>query len=182
MKIVQGLDVMSPVRLLSRAKLFAPGVYVLSRLLTPTIRSKGEIAPWVALVTLSSIFASAGIEFLIECLSWIDASTTIRNLAIACIIPGCVSGPIAFFVGHTHLALFKAQQAAERASLTDPLTGLMNRRALNVRIAKLDGATLALVIADIDHFKRVNDAYGHLAGDHVIAAVGQILAETLADF
>ncbi len=167
---------------LKRARLFQLGALMISRLLSPTIRDKREIGRWVALVTISSISASVGIECLIEWLFWVDRSSAMRGFMIAFFVSGCVSAPIAFAIAHIHLALYEAKQAAERASLTDPLTGLMNRRALTVRAKSLNGVTLALVIADIDHFKRVNDTYGHLAGDQVIAAVGRALAEALAEF
>lgn len=63
----------------------------------------------------------------------------------------------------------------------DPLTGLPNRRAFLMRLnQELDrssrsGESALLLMLDIDHFKLVNDRYGHLAGDAVIRAVGQIL-------
>jgi diguanylate cyclase (GGDEF)-like protein/PAS domain S-box-containing protein len=64
----------------------------------------------------------------------------------------------------------------ETLALTDQLTGLPNRRALMeaVYTAKLEA--LALVIVDIDRFKRVNDTHGHLVGDAVIRSVGQMMA------
>ena len=60
---------------------------------------------------------------------------------------------------------------------TDPLTGLRNRRAydeilqLEIARAGLTGQSLALVIADLDHFKMVNDEYGHPVGDDVLQRV-----------
>jgi len=67
----------------------------------------------------------------------------------------------------------------------DPLTGLANRRALEEALARevgraaRDGAPLAVVALDVDHFKRVNDAHGHAAGDAVLAAVAARAAEAL---
>jgi len=66
-------------------------------------------------------------------------------------------------------------------SLRDPLTGLYNRRALAERMreelarARRYGAPLSLLMVDIDHFKRVNDSYGHAVGDQVIAHVAKLL-------
>jgi two-component system, cell cycle response regulator len=62
-------------------------------------------------------------------------------------------------------------------ALRDPLTGLANRRAFEDALARelarasAAGVPLAVVALDIDHFKRVNDAHGHAAGDAVLAAV-----------
>lgn len=67
-------------------------------------------------------------------------------------------------------------------SLTDPLTGLANRRQLeHVLASEIDrvarsGEAALLLMLDIDHFKTVNDTYGHLAGDQVLQSVAQALA------
>jgi diguanylate cyclase (GGDEF)-like protein len=66
------------------------------------------------------------------------------------------------------------------AALTDPLTGLLNRRAmlemLDQAVAVSGGEVgFGVVLADIDHFKRINDEYGHSAGDQVLVAVAQVL-------
>lgn len=66
-------------------------------------------------------------------------------------------------------------------SSTDELTGLMNRRELNLRApelinqAKRYAHTIALLMIDIDHFKIINDTYGHLEGDRVLKELGQRL-------
>lgn len=74
-----------------------------------------------------------------------------------------------------------AQLEAElrEQTLRDPLTGLLNRRALAQRFAlerqhqQATGHALTLVLLDIDHFKHINDTYGHAAGDDVLTALGQ---------
>jgi diguanylate cyclase len=66
---------------------------------------------------------------------------------------------------------------AERAARTDPLTGLQNRRGLMDALGKAvskalaDGTPLTVGLADIDHFKRVNDQWGHAIGDEVLRCV-----------
>ncbi|MEZ6001258.1 GGDEF domain-containing protein [Hyphomonas sp.] len=68
-------------------------------------------------------------------------------------------------------------EAARTAALTDGLTGLANRRMLDTKllgfVADAQGgeAALSLFVCDIDHFKRVNDRWGHDVGDHVIRFV-----------
>ena len=68
-------------------------------------------------------------------------------------------------------------EALARLALCDPLTGLANRRAFDDALAQevaraaAAGAPLAVVALDVDHFKRVNDAHGHAAGDAVLAEV-----------
>ncbi len=71
--------------------------------------------------------------------------------------------------------------ALERLALTDPLTGLSNRRAgeraleREVARAKRTGSPLSLALLDLDHFKQVNDEHGHSTGDRMLCEVGRIL-------
>ncbi len=63
----------------------------------------------------------------------------------------------------------------------DSLTGLLNRSALQDHIGELGDMHTPLILLDIDHFKQINDSYGHGQGDEVIAAVSACIRETLAD-
>lgn len=62
----------------------------------------------------------------------------------------------------------------------DPLTGLENRRVLDEIITDLSAESICLIVVDLDHFKDVNDSYGHGAGDMVLSVVGQRLLGTLS--
>jgi len=67
----------------------------------------------------------------------------------------------------------------DKAVLTDPLTGLANRRALELQFpaqvarARRDRLPIAVLLADIDHFKQINDQFGHLSGDEVLRVVAR---------
>jgi diguanylate cyclase (GGDEF)-like protein len=66
----------------------------------------------------------------------------------------------------------------------DALTGLPNRRGLDAALAHRVGderARFACVLADIDHFKRINDRYSHLVGDEVLRRVGALMREVVRD-
>jgi two-component system cell cycle response regulator len=73
-----------------------------------------------------------------------------------------------------HLDLLRSSvDASAELAITDSLTGLFNRRYLEANLGKLTqasapGRPLSLLLADIDHFKRVNDAHGHFVGDRVL--------------
>jgi diguanylate cyclase (GGDEF)-like protein len=70
------------------------------------------------------------------------------------------------------------------AALHDGLTGLLNRRFFRESLPQLQasanrrGAPLCLIMLDLDHFKRVNDTYGHLVGDQTLRAVSEALRES----
>lgn len=72
-----------------------------------------------------------------------------------------------------------------RKALLDPLTGIANRAALTERLEleyariQRNNSSLVLTIIDIDHFKRINDDYGHLAGDKVLKIIAQELSKRL---
>lgn len=80
------------------------------------------------------------------------------------------------------------QLALEARAETDPLTGLLNRFSMQERLnAELNRAVrsnqpLTLMIFDIDHFKRVNDKFGHQIGDQVIRAVAQVTQATVRNY
>lgn len=88
-------------------------------------------------------------------------------------------GTLGLFLGgwRWRQLLFRLEQSA----VSDPLTGLYNRRELMDRLkaevasAQRHKTELSMIMLDIDHFKHVNDTYGHQAGDDVLMAVTQIM-------
>ncbi len=78
-----------------------------------------------------------------------------------------------------------AHQTMRDMALTDSLTGLGNRRRLDIaladeiRLAKRQGSSLALIMLDVDYFKRFNDRYGHAAGDDCLRAIATAVRQTI---
>ncbi|MEJ5251796.1 MAG: sensor domain-containing diguanylate cyclase [Chthonomonadetes bacterium] len=72
-------------------------------------------------------------------------------------------------------------------ALTDGLTGLFNRRYLELRLdeevrrSQRYGKRFSLILIDVDHFKRINDTWGHATGDLVLQTVGRILSDNLRE-
>jgi len=79
----------------------------------------------------------------------------------------------------------QVEDALEKAARIDPLTGLLNRRAFMSRIKSEETRysrnkrSFCLMMADIDHFKRINDTYGHDAGDYILKELSRLMAEKL---
>jgi diguanylate cyclase (GGDEF)-like protein len=77
------------------------------------------------------------------------------------------------------------EEELERLALHDPLTGLPNRRLLvdrlghAIRALDRDSAPVAVMYLDLDHFKRVNDTWGHDAGDELIKVAAQRLIDSI---
>ena len=83
------------------------------------------------------------------------------------------------------LELEAANRALDLQARTDALTGLLNRRgfetqmAFAVALARRSSRPLSLITVDVDHFKRVNDTYGHEAGDEVLRRLARTLESRL---
>ncbi len=95
-------------------------------------------------------------------------------------------------IGHTEMKVdFKKSEEADReaslyaAANTDSLTQLANRRAFlasaeqELSLCKRKNDSIAIVMADVDHFKQKNDTYGHPAGDYVLKEIARILMENV---
>lgn len=93
----------------------------------------------------------------------------------------CVGGGVGFLL----FLKEEADRALLRQAQSDPLTGLLNRRAffeaLGQGLARCEAGRcpLSLLSFDLDHFKSVNDTYGHQAGDEVLCKVSAVVAATL---
>jgi diguanylate cyclase (GGDEF)-like protein len=86
---------------------------------------------------------------------------------------------------HFRLASAAVEQRMTEMALTDPLTGLFNRRQMSQRLQdevqrfRAQGTDFSIIIADVDHFKDINDRYGHDVGDRVLSRVALLFAEGL---
>ncbi len=93
------------------------------------------------------------------------------------------------FAAHAALALNNADLKSEVARLaaSDSLTGLANRRELSAVLMRVaaraarNNEPLSLAVIDIDHFKAINDTFGHLMGDEVLRQVAEAMARSVRD-
>jgi diguanylate cyclase (GGDEF)-like protein len=99
----------------------------------------------------------------------------VRSVFVVALLP--VSLALFYFAS----LLARRQSELETLGRTDALTGLVNRREFMTRLTReahrqaRSGRPLSVLLADVDHFKRVNDNWGHPMGDQVLAAIGQLL-------
>jgi diguanylate cyclase (GGDEF)-like protein len=124
---------------------------------------------WYLFVEQNEALALAGIR-----------QTLYANLAISIVVTLVV-------LLLTHLALGRYQQRMEQMAAIDKLTGLLNRQAFTIFIDKLfaehrrEPRPTSVLLADVDHFKGINDRFGHLVGDHVLQEVTQRLQDGLRE-
>lgn len=87
----------------------------------------------------------------------------------------------------THLALSHYQSKIEEMASTDKLTGLLNRHAFSILIDKLMASyrrqpkAISFLLVDIDHFKNINDSYGHHTGDLMLVSIADKLRNALRE-
>ena len=154
----------------------------------------GAVAPmlcWLAvpMMTLGARFSergiAAGLAFSLVLLVGVtlaaDAEAVFQN-------PPLLFGPLALMVcvAIFQSVLMRSDIKHRAAAVIDPLTGMLNRQALTQRVtefeqqARVTGQSVGLIVADIDHFKRVNDSHGHAAGDAVLKDVAYRLRKRAA--
>jgi len=92
-----------------------------------------------------------------------------------------------FFISSLFVLMLSYQLNQNLASMVtiDGLTGILNRRGLEDGALKMQGIcrrinmSMAVLLIDIDHFKKVNDQYGHLVGDDVLRHIAKVISKTL---
>jgi len=85
-----------------------------------------------------------------------------------------------------NMELVRTNSDLDQLSISDPLTGLANRRHLDRRLGEIcsdrtapQTASLSIILADLDHFKQINDIHGHLVGDYILTLVAGALRKNI---
>ena len=148
---------------------------------------------WLAIpiVTLSARFSSRGIALgtgiglaLLMAVGFgVDAAAVIAD-------PTLLMAPIALIIAVALLstALMQSDMHHRSESVVDPLTGMLNRNALISRCtelaeqSKITGHPVSVIVCDVDHFKAINDEFGHARGDAVLKDLAYLLRKRLRAF
>jgi diguanylate cyclase (GGDEF)-like protein len=155
----------------------------------PTVPTMAWLA--IPLLTLGSRFSERGIvagtiisvAFLLIVAFGVNAQAVLHS-------PPLVIAPVTLMlcVSLFQTVLMRSELKYREAAVIDPLTGLLNRGALSQRASELEQQStvnhqpVGLVIVDLDHFKRINDKFGHGAGDIVLQDVAYQMRRTLRAF
>jgi diguanylate cyclase (GGDEF)-like protein len=172
-------------RLPQKASLAFP-IAVCLAIVALSVGAPGLVAPLTGLLTLG--FAYVGMtQSPRTCLILVPVAAATMLIANAAwnsaIVVRLIIGVTVWVLLAELLAGFTRRQAAltaalSKAAYTDALTGIANRRDLQSRMS-LASIGDAMVVCDLDHFKRLNDTFGHEAGDKVLADFGSMLRTTL---
>ena len=153
----------------------------LTQFFRPVIRNEQELTAFVLRTCVVCACFALAVDVINQTLFFESWVASLRSWSVTVVLSAGIAFPVSRAIGKAHLALFRSKAEVEILSQTDELTGLLNRRALMQMAATQPPETMVLVIADIDRFKRVNDSYGHMAGDAVIRMVSRIAHAELGD-
>lgn len=149
------------------------------------IRNRQQMWLFIVAVTGVSVVASE-LTLLLVYLSLGDAAFARENAFLtALVVPVMVSVPVCFMTARVALQLSNAHARLKELAHTDELTGLINRRSffesaeILLAEARVDEATLSLLVIDADYFKQLNDTYGHATGDAALQFITEQLNATV---
>ena len=142
-------------------------------------------------MTLSARFSTRGVSLGVLVAMLLLVAVAFGTDAGAVVdAPVLVLGPAALIAATAILstALMQSDLHFRSENVIDPLTQMLNRKALSVRVAELQqqsevsGEPIGIVIGDLDHFKKVNDSCGHAKGDAVLKEVAHEIRKELRAF
>lgn len=146
---------------------------------------KGRVEAPVPIISLTVLYCATALSFVLcaMVLAWDGRlvlghapSNWAEDLSLVIVIASMTGiGALSLALNQGRLARYHRQDA-----LTDPLTGLLNRRALfDLNNSSPIGAFTAVVVFDLDGFKAINDEFGHATGDHVLKVFAEELTSDL---
>jgi diguanylate cyclase (GGDEF)-like protein len=144
-------------------------------------RTKREALRLVYIYTALALVVSVAITYAV---AKVIGGPMSPMLTSAVIIPLLIAPWMTWIIASATLRLHDMRLELERLVRTDPLSGALNRRGLTefaerAFVENREKGTFSVIVLDIDHFKSINDNYGHAAGDavitRVVTAMGQIV-------
>jgi polar amino acid transport system substrate-binding protein len=146
---------------------------------------KYRIFGLTAVISACCVLISVGITYAVFRLFGIEELSLVHTMYLAAFIPSLIA-PVVVFVPLRLIEQLKATESMlEEASQKDYLTGVNNRRRLLELLEREFSASqryrfpLSLVLMDIDHFKNINDEYGHQTGDYVLKRYCQLVSSAI---
>jgi diguanylate cyclase (GGDEF)-like protein len=146
-----------------------------------------RMPPWLAcvLIVAVSVGLSFGAAIVLGQAANQGPSYYRSALTISVVVPMMVASPVSWVVVNLLHEVESAHASALNLAWRDELTGLLHRRRFvelaqrELDLARRNAAPLAAALIDLDHFKRINDEFGHEVGDAVLRAAARACAQAL---
>lgn len=137
------------------------------------LQNDRDLRRYVVRTTILCVLLALAVDVANQLIFFVSWPEAMRSWLLTVVVVVAITVPVSRKIGRSQVTLY-------HASTTDELTGLLNRRAF------LEGADdssfLALIIVDVDHFKHVNDRYGHWIGDRVLQATATMMEQSIGQF
>lgn len=153
----------------------------------PRVSARGwfVLACWTLLGTLGCIVVALAINYFF--FRGLRPAAFERSMLSAIVIPILLAGPLVFYLTLKLRELARAERRLEAMAATDGLTSALNRRAFTSRVEEWmgeaaepeDEAKGALLVIDADHFKKINDTFGHECGDEALKVMARSIRSVL---
>lgn len=142
------------------------------------IRTKKDV--WICTVSIVfiSVFSALTGVLCLYLMAGVEAFHLQNVIIMAAILPILIASPMTYYVACTSLKLTETQTELRQLAETDDLTKLPNRRSFFRQahaLLETQSAPAALMVIDADHFKELNDSYGHAVGDRALVAIADVL-------
>ncbi len=141
--------------------------------------ARGYLAAWITMMIGSFTASAAGFGIIAS--NFLTTNAHLTGSAIESLLLSMALADRIRLLKEERGQLLKKSQVLQRLSITDSLTGLYNKSyfftTLAQEIQRIRGRStpLSLMVLDVDHFKTVNDTYGHAAGDIVLESLGRMM-------
>lgn len=159
--------------------------FILRALLDPRLPRPGR-GRYILLTAFFALLTSLLLRALAAAMGWMSSNNDeAGRLWLTMVFVVALCAVISISLGFVYMTMERAEQRNFELAMKDMLTGLSNRRAISDQLhmavsrAQRQGQYLSVLMLDIDHFKRVNDGYGHQAGDAVLRGVARTLQSRL---
>lgn len=136
------------------------------------LSTRNDVRLFTAIVVVAMVCGSLLLNFII-----MPPDLMRKTMISGAVIAMILSAPVAYFVGTRLREIHDLNQRLRQAISFDPLTGAHTRTNFHSRVAQLRRGPMSLIIADIDHFKAINDRFGHQAGDTALQQFANALMD-----
>lgn len=149
------------------------------------LRTSSRSHTFVYAIILSLVLVCSTVHLSAWVASMLDPNDPGNLVYMSVIVSGVLAPPASFMLAIYSSRLIRVQEQLHALATTDPLTGLLNRRAFEVfydreaaRAARCKHVN-SIILLDLDHFKKVNNAYGHAGGDVALRNISECVRKTI---